>query len=230
MSIDLQKKSSHIAELLAKKGVHKAPTMRAAAALDISGSMGNIIRYGKLQLALNQLMGPAMQFDDNGELDVFKFDDRCEYVGTCSPQNYETFIEDKGIKARGATAYSPIITEGKKFFFEQKKSGFFGFGKSKPVDNTPVLMMIVTDGEPARGDISTTLRMMQEHASDNIYYHLVGVGGDRSSFPTIAMLADKLDNVGEVYLQRFDMTDEEVYAQLISDELVDFVKSHCVSV
>ena len=97
------------------------------------------------------------------------------------------------------------------------------------VDKTPVLMMVITDGEPARGDVQETLRQMRAHQNDNIYYHLVGVGGDRSSFPTIAMLADELDNVGEVYLPRFDMTDEEVYSQLISDELVDFVKSHCVS-
>lgn len=227
---DLEKKAEIIDRFLLTKGIKQAPTMRVAAALDISGSMSGHIAAGDLQNALNQLMGAAMRFDDNGELDVFKFDDRCEYVGTCTPDDYTDYVKRNRISARGGTNYAPIITEAKNFFFEgtaaqPAKKGFFGFGKKEAVaatvDNTPVLMLVLTDGEP--WDADSLEHAFSSTQNENIYYHLVGIGGTRGKFPTIARLADKLDNVGEVYLPRFDMSDDEVYEQLISDELVEFV-------
>ncbi len=236
---DLQKKSEKIDRFLLDKGIKTAPIMRVGAALDISVSMRGIISQGKLQSALDQLMGAAMRFDDNGELDVFKFDDRCDYVGTCTPDDYSDYVKRNGIAVRGGTNYAPIVHAAQKFFFgaggspapaAPEKKGFFGFGKSTPApapaaapltDSTPVLMLVITDGEP--GDKSETLRALQAATATPIYYHLVGVGGPRSKFPTIAYLADELPNVGEVYLPDFGMSDDEVYAQLICDELVEFV-------
>ncbi len=238
MSIDLTKKAEQIQIILDKKGLKQAPIMRVGAALDISGSMdmrssGNIISSGGLQKAFNQMMGVSVKFDDNGELDVFKFDNSCEYVGTSKPVegDYDVFIEQRGIKARGGTCYAPIVTEAIKFFFpEAKKSGgFFGFGAKEeaPASTDPVLLLILTDGEPS--DFSATKRAMQEAEKYPIYFHMVGIGdgnngrGGREGFPTIARLADDLPNVGEVYLGHFDLPDAQVYDQLICDELVGWV-------
>lgn len=231
---ELRKKSDKIDAFLLRKGIKQAPIMRVGAALDISGSMSNIIGRGHLQLALNQLMGAAMRFDDNGELDVFKFDDHCEYVGTCSPKDYETFVDKRGIRVRGGTNYAPIVTETQKFFFDAKaaepaKKSFFGFGKSTPAvqanagNNIPVLMMVITDGEVSRVDRDETNRLLTRAENTPIYYHFVGVGGSRANFPSIAYLADERPNVGEVYLPNFGMSDDEVYDQLICDELIEFV-------
>lgn len=243
--IDLQKKVEKVTIQLAKKGIQQAPIMRVGVALDISGSMYQIISSGRLQTAFNQIMGVAVTFDDNGELDVFKFDDRCEYVGTSKPEagDYDQFIRNNRITDRGGTAFAPIVEAARNFFFKPKGGavaaaagkvgGFFGFGKSKPAeapattveyeDNTPVLMLILTDGEP--GDRNATMRAMKatEDAGLPIYYHMVGINGTRDSFRTIAWLADELGNVGEVYLPSIDMTDDEIYAQVIGDELVGFV-------
>lgn len=217
MAIDLNKKKEAVNTILLTKGVSKAPIMRVGAALDISGSMESIIIRGDLQRALNQLMGVAMSFDDNGQLDVFKFDTRCDYVGTADDKNFENFVNKNNIAARGGTAYAPIIEQSLKFFF---KGGLF-----KKADDSPVLMLIITDGEPNDG-YANIKRVLEQAQSKNIYFHLVGVGGTRNNFPTIARLADDLPDVGEVYLPRFDLSDEEVYSQLICDELIDFVKSH----
>lgn len=233
VAIDLQKKAETVGIILAKSGITQAPTMRVAVALDISGSMDGIIRTGALQAAFDQLMGVAVKFDDNGELDVFKFDTRCEYVGTSKPEtgDYDQFIKNNRISARGGTNYSPIVTSALDFFFAgdttTKKGGFLGFGgKTETVaaDNTPVLMLIVTDGEP--GDRSETLKAMKDSTSRPIYYHMVGVGGERRNFPTIAYLADELPNVGEVYLPRLKMSDDEIYSQLICQELIEFIGQH----
>lgn len=225
LPIDLQKKSEAVGIQLAKHGIRQAPTMRVGIALDISGSMYHIISSGMLQNAFNQMMGVSVQFDDNGELDVFKFDTRCEYVGTSKPEagDYDQYIRNNKITDRGGTSYSPIVKAARDFFFKPK-GGFLGGMFSKGgnyEDDTPVLMLILTDGEP--GDRQETLKAMQDTASMPIYYHMVGIGGTRDDFSTIAWLADELPNVGEVYLPRLDMSDEEIYEQLICDELVGFV-------
>lgn len=229
-NFDLSKKVEKLDRFLLTKGLRTAPTMRVGLAADISGSMLDIIRSGGLQKAFNQLMAPAVKFDDNGELDVFKFDDRCEYVGTATPEDFENYVERNGIRARGATNYAPIVTETLKFFFglnnvsPAKKSLLGMFSKSAPAataNNSPVLVLIVTDGEC--GDRAETERALVEAQKYNIYFHFVAVG--RASFPTIKYLADKLPNVGDVYLRDFGMSDDEVYEQIVSDELVGWIKT-----
>ncbi len=226
-TLDLTKKAEAVGQLLLAKGVKTVPTMRVGIALDISGSMHRIISSGILQKAFNQMMGVSVKFDDNGELDVFKFDTRCEYVGTSSPVagDYDNFIAANKIVDRGGTSYAPIVREATKFFFEPKSSGgFLGFGKKNTDANQePVLMLVLTDGEP--NDARETAAAMREAENHPMYFHLVGIGGARRNFPTIAKLADDLDNVGEVYLPSLDMPDAEVYEQLICDELVQWIGS-----
>ncbi len=236
MSIELTKKAEKVGILLTKKGITNAPTMRVGLAIDVSGSMdmGKTPLYssGILQEAFNQMMGVAVKFDDNGELDVFEFNNSCRYIGTCNPAEHANYIK-KHIRIGGGTNYGPIVESAGDFFFkgakkETKSGGFLGFGKKTivettgPVDNTPVLMIVLTDGEPS--DAGQTLRLLEAHKSDNIYWHFVGINGNRGSFPTIAHLADALPNVGEVYLPRLDMSDDEIYEQLICDELVAWVR------
>lgn len=224
--ISLQKRAEKVGILLQKKGINTAPIMRVGCPIDISGSMDRIIRSGALQSAFDITMGVAFKFDDNGELDVFAFDTRCDFIDTATPNNYTSFINDKRIAARGGTAYTPIINAAIDFYFGAKKSGgFLGFGKKIEVNNTPVLLLIYTDGEP--GDSYSSIKRALEAAQGHpIYFHFIGVGGTRKDFRTIAQLADDLPNVGEVYLPRFDLSDDEVYEQVICDELVQWIGGH----
>lgn len=222
--IDLKKKAEHIGRILLTKGVKTAPIMRVGLAIDVSGSMIGIYNSGKLQAAFDQMMGVSVKFDDNGELDVFQFNNNCKYIGTSSPTDYENYIR-KHISIDGATSYAPIVEAALDFFFKPKKTGgFMGFGGKSEVNDMPVLMIVLTDGQP--DDDARTLRALEAAGDKNIYWHFVGIGGDRRSFSTIARLADALANVGEVYLPRIDMSDDEIYEQLICDELVEWIGSH----
>jgi hypothetical protein len=249
LDFDLQKKAELVTDLLKKEGVVNIPKMRVGGALDVSISMRPHIDDGRpgnrLQKTVNQLMGPAIKLDDNGEIDMFKFDDYCEYVGTCSPATYSNYVQKNGIRVRGGTAYAPIVKAVLDFYFKQgakvvvepAKKGLFGFG-SKPavintlpdsIDTTPVLFMIITDGEVSPADRRETEKLLREAIDKPIYFHFVAVGGGKGGggpvgFPTIHYLADALPNVGEVYLPDFGMSDEAVYEQLICDELIVFLK------
>ena len=217
--VDLTKKAEAVGVSLAKKGINKAPVMRVGAALDVSTSMIPMIP-AKLQKAFDQLMGVSIKFDDNGELDIFAFNHKCWRVGTATVANHADYVR-RNLKADGSTNYSPIVIEAVKFFLA-KKGGFLGMGGK--VDRTPVLMMVLTDGGIDRQDEAETLAQLRAISDEPIFFHLVGVGGGEGSFPTIKRLAKALDNVGEVYLPSFEMTDEAIYDQLISDKLVAWLR------
>jgi hypothetical protein len=228
MSISLEKRAEKVKISLVKKGVNVAPTLRVGCAFDESGSMEKYFKIPRngdsvLQETFNRIMGVAITFDDNGELDCFGFTDKCRSIGTATPANYTTYVKDH-LKCGGGTAYYPIITEAKKFFFSPKKTGgIFGFGAKKTVDNSPVLMIIFTDGNTFAEDRDDTYRMLKGTEHENIYWHFVGIGGNGpSSFPIIKYLADELSNVGDVYLSSIDIPEEELYEQIISNELVEW--------
>ena len=228
MSVDvsgfnLVKATETLDRFLLEKGIgQNAPTMRVGAAIDISGSMSSAYRSGEVQKTLNRLVPIGLKFDDNGEIDVFKFDNRCEYVETATPQNYETFVRDHNIGPRGGTEYAPVVTKALDFFELGKKKGLLSglFSKNTAAAKAdPVLMLILTDGDCS--DSSATERALVAAQQHDIYWHFVGVGG--ASFRTIRHLADKLPNVGDVYLKNFSVSDEELYGQIISVELVTWV-------
>lgn len=210
---NLTKAQETLDRFMLEKGVQTAPTLRVGAALDISGSMHSIIQRGDLQRTVNQLVPVGLKFDDNGEVDVFKFDNRCSHVGTLNQRNYGDYVRANRIAADGGTCYAPIIREALNFFFKPK-------GLLRKTDTTPVLMQIITDGECS--DAGAAERAVVESQSLPVYWQFVGVG--RANFPTIKYLADKYPNVGDVYLRDFGLSEEEVYAQVVSDELIEWVK------
>lgn len=229
VDFDLEKKKEKVQFILEKGGLTNAPTLRVCAALDISGSMDTIINNGKLQDAFTQMMGITVNFDDDGELDVFKFDDVCEYVGTANTSNYKDYVARNRIRARGGTSYAPVITETSRFLFEapaQPKTGFFGglFSAGKKVEapadkHVPALVMMLTDGHPQ--DENNTRRVLSQYQSHEVYFSLIGVGG--GDFSVIDRLADEFDNVGDVILRDFGMSDDDVYKQLVSEELIGWL-------
>lgn len=151
-----------------------------------------------------------------------KFNHACQYVGTATPANHADYVARK-LRPSGSTNYSPIVIEAGRFFFK-KKGGLFGTPIGAKVDRSPVLMLILTDGGIDSRDEDKTVREIKALADQPIFFHFVGVGGQKGQFPSIARLANQLTNVGEVYLPRFDMPDEEIYEQLISDKLVEWIK------
>lgn len=245
--IDLSKRVQAASIQLAKKGLTAPPTMRVAGAIDISGSMADEIRDGSVQKVFDQLLGIAGKFDDDGSIDMFQFDDRADYIGVCEATNYGSYVKDVGLKSRGGTAYSPcvkLITE--KMFGSaaapapQKSGGLMGMFAKKPeaaaaapagANQMPVLVFFITDGAPlAEGgsadvqfrNIKPAFLAAQQHP---IYFQMVGINNQSGQFRCLEMLADDLPNVGFVGMNGFDKTDEQLYGEVLSDELITWVKT-----
>jgi hypothetical protein len=233
LSLNLVKeKAAEVTLSLKKKGIVKVPPMRVVAVFDVSGSMNGNIRGGALQKAADQVLGVAYKFDDNGEVDVFTFDNEVRQPKSMTAEDFGSYVQreimDKGFNTQGSTKYDRALTAVLDFLFAPKggSKGFMGFGAKKgAVDNSLALVLFFTDGSPDGGDGSA--RVIQEAAAQNVYFQMIGVGRDDFSF--ISRLADRFDNVGMVELSGFNMSDSTIYDALVTDEFAAFLRTHGAS-
>lgn len=176
--------------------------------LDRSGSMSGQYRCGDVQNVLTRLLPLALKFDDNGELEVYVFDEKCDKVPVpLTIQNYQTYVEEE-IMAKGygprdcGTNYAPAI---------RKTDNDFNDGSPYPAFG-----MLITDGACwDESDTDTAIRNSSEH---KIFYQCVGIG--RDNFNYLRKLDDldgrKVDNTAFIKVSDFaDLTDEQLYAKLL---------------
>lgn len=236
MSISLEKRAEKVGIVLAKRGLLAAPKTRVGVAVDVSGSARPFYRNGQMQETLDRLLAVATKFDDNGELDAWAFDNNVVVLPTITAEDEGTYVADKLVPAVdgmwGGTSYAPTLEAAMKFYFgdsiASKVTGFFGslFDKKQstptPTSNEPAMLLFITDGENNdRTDAANVLR--QAAANSPMYFNMVGIGPERQ-FGFLKDMADELPNVGFVSMSTLEMTDEELYERVVSQEFVDWIK------
>lgn len=234
MNLNLEKKAEAVGLVLAKKGINSAPTMRVFAGIDISGSMGGLFQNGSVQKVFDQCLGIAVKFDDNGELDVWAFDNRSHRAPSAVAEDYGNYIGSSsqrkgkfGHWPYGGTSYAPVLRDMIEFGFPgSKPKGLFGFGAKKAPVGEPVMILFFTDGEPDDANAAEAIIRKCSEERTNVYFNLVGIGN--GGFRTLEYLADKYDNCGFTSFRNLDRSDAEVYDDLINDELVAFIKGQGV--
>ena len=65
---------------------------RVAVALDFSGSMSRLYKDGSVQAVIERLLPIAVQFDDNGEMELWLFENGYYRLNTINLSNYHDFI------------------------------------------------------------------------------------------------------------------------------------------
>lgn len=251
--LQLEKSIAKVSLALSKYGVGEPPTVRLGAALDVSYSTKEKGLYssGAMQLTHDRLMAIAGKFDDNGELDMWSFDDKYQQLVTASVDSYGSYVRehilnDNNVKKWGGTAYAPVMQGAVDFWFGNptpeavaavapKRAGFFArmLGhKAEPVvvqpvaqaasgsSDVPAWMLFITDGES--GDEAAAERVLAASQKHPVYWTLVGVGAGHQ-FGFIERMADKYPNVGFLNLSSLGLSEDELYEQLITDELCDWL-------
>lgn len=149
----------------------------------------------------------------------------------------------------GGTYYAPVMQSAVDFWFgnptsaalaavaPKKPAGLLArlFGsKPEPVTPAPVMapvaddpsrklpawMLFLTDGENT--DEAATERVLREAQEHAVYWTLVGVG-EAKHFGFIERMADKYPNVGFLNLSSLDISEDELYEQLITQEVCDWL-------
>lgn len=211
--IDLTKKTG------VNLGNHKA---RVAVVMDYSGSMRRLYTTGAVQRVLTRLMPLALRFDDNGELDIWLFNQGYMSIPSMTLENFDDYINQVANKSGfrfGATSYAPVLEDVLRTYFNKKTSllkGLFG-RKNEQVEEPPVFVIFITDG--ANNDRGATNTVIRNSANERIFIQFVGIGDEEFQYlQKLDDLKDRpVDNTGFIKVKDFEMLkDEEVYNMLLS--------------
>ncbi len=186
--------------------------------MDISGSMGDLYRSGFVQEVIERIVPVAMQFDDNGELDLYMFETNCKKHPTnVTLNNIDGFV-DREILGKynfGGTNYSPPIKMIQADCTQAKK-GLFG---SKPVSmQNPAYVIFITDGE--NSDHREAEAAIKEISKFGVFFQFVGIGSASFSFlqRLDTMSGRFIDNANFFQVKDLkSMTDEDLYGKLLAE-------------
>lgn len=205
--LNLRKETVNI--LCLQKNIAPDQKARVSVVMDFSGSMSPLYRNGTVQAVLERLLPIAMQFDDNGEMELWLFDDGFRRMPNITLQNYYGYV-DKEILSKhyhmGCTEYAPIM-----------KDVFDKYLVEEP-DNIPNLVLFITDG--ANSDRPKSEKVIQELSGYPIFWQFIGIG--QRSFPFLEELDDignrVVDNANFFALNDFQsIEDDKLYGKLLNE-------------
>ena len=200
-------------------------------AIDYSGSMNSLYYSGFVQQVVQRIVPIAMAFDDNGEMEVYKFHDGVEKVKTSvTVANVEDYVKKYVMDNNmGGTNYAPTINKIVEDHTTSESGGFFSklFGSSsKPKIekmDLPVYVIFITDGENYdRADAEQAIRVASNHG---IFFQFVGISANgRGSFSFLEKLDNmsgrKVDNANFFQISNNDLvnkSDNQLYQQLLHE-------------
>lgn len=207
-----------LVDLSKKSGVNLAKhRARVAVVMDYSGSMRRQYADGSVQRLLTRLMPLALRFDDNGELDVWVFDNNSTEMPGMTLTNFDNYVKTATRsmeEPKYGTEYAPVIKDVLDYYFVDN------------IDNScPSFVIFITDG--ANSDERASERVIRESANKDVFIQFVGIGTE--SFRFLEKLDDltgrPVDNTGFIKVRDFDkITDNEVYDKLLA-QYPDWLKA-----
>lgn len=230
--------------VLQKQGIHERIPALVGLDIDVSGSMQGLFQSGAVQSALERVLPVALYFDEDGRVDtwVFSGGDRIAQIAPANAQNYKGFVEREIVRSAGlggilwgGTSYGPVIRANLAHYglLEEREAGgllgmIFGGTREALGEDTrsglPAINYFFTDGENDDRDAAWSLLEKAEHAESQIYYIMVGIGGEE--FPFLRRAAEAFPNVGFVKVDDLDAFagGDDAYEKLLPSELCAWLK------
>ncbi|PLR91602.1 VWA domain-containing protein [Bacillus sp. T33-2] len=232
--LDLSKKAKVSLEKVGLQS-HQA---KVALCLDISGSMFNLYKSGKIQEFAERILALGTRFDDDGSIDIFLFGQNAHNVGELSIDNFNGFVNNiiRKHPLEGGTYYGKVIKEIRQHYFGTAAK------RQKPLSrDIPIYVMFVTDG--ATFDENVTVSHIQNSSYEPIFWQFMAIGKSnkdvkrrkgkfRSLFQSDFSFLEQLDNMSGRYVDNADffsvedpiaISDSELY-DLLMEEYPDWVK------
>lgn len=181
---------------------------RVGVVFDFSYSMENLYRNGTVQSVLERLFPLALQFDDNGEMEAWIFDNVYHRLPNITMSNFYGYVE-KNILHRysmGGTEYSPVLIDlYKKYMMEDP-------------ENLPNYIIFITDGE--NQDTTETTSVIKKLSKYPIFIQFVGIGN--CSFRYLKKLDEMkgryVDNVNFFEIEDInEISDNILYEKLLQE-------------
>ena len=199
-TIDLTKKKEEVHTICLSKQPLNGLKAQVGLVLDYSGSMDNLYYNGTVQSVIENTLPLAMEFDDNGTMEVWIFENGYHRLPDITLANCGDYVnrEILGKYDMGGTYYAPVM---KDVINTYKKS------------ELPSYVLFITDGD--NSDQTKTVPVIVEAAKLPIFWQFVGVGHARFSF------LEKLDDLTERYVDNADFFEVKNASDITYKQLLD---------
>lgn len=245
LTLNLEKATVALRLNLQKAGIHTPPELEVGIGLDVSGSFEDEHVDGITNALITRLIPWALAFDPDKKIDCLTFSDGPQHVHDVGPitvDNLDGFVK-KHVIGRvdgwmGGTDYSYVVERYLAHFgWAQvvEKAGFIGklFGQKDRVvasdGKRKSLVIVITDGENTDQRRTIEVLRASEQRKDEVYFIFLGVSNQGVKFPFIERLGDMFGNVGFYGISNLrsfvQLSDGEFNEALITDELIDWLKS-----
>lgn len=205
-TISLKKNAARI--VLEKKKL-TGVTARVGIVLDISGSMRQLYRKGIVQDAVERILAVASQFDDDGSLDVWVYDNEFSRLPAVTEKDFSDYVErqiltNDSIHKFGRNDEPKVMEDVILKYTEEEPSG------------EPVFLVFINDGGCKPG----IKKSIVSSSTQPIFWQFVGIGN--SNFDVLRKLDTMegrfVDNANFFHLDYLEnVTDEELYDQLLNE-------------
>ena len=210
MSIDLRKRIVDLGQKAAfAANQHGIEGQRAQVVLvlDISASMNALYQSGVIQRVIERILGLAVTFDDDGQIDLLLFGTNAYPLPPVTLDEIAGYVERVILaryKIREATNYAPPL----RLIRDQYRS-------PQPA---PVFVIFLTDGSNA--DRRESAEAIRELSSQPVFVQFVGIG--KEDFPFLRKLDELpgrvIDNAGFMAVDDLDaIQDAELYDRLLNE-------------
>lgn len=205
-TISLRK--NKVGVVLEKKKL-KGVTARVGLVLDISGSMRKLYKEGEVQKVVERILAVASQFDDDGSLDVWVYDNEFSRLPAATEENFEGYVEqyilnNDAVHKFGRNDEPKVMEDVIRKYTKEEPSA------------EPVFLVFINDGGCKPG----IKKPLVESSSQPIFWQFVGIGD--SNFDVLRKLdtmeGRALDNANFFHIQDIEkVSDEELYDQLLNE-------------
>ena len=205
-SISLLKKSAGI--VLEKKNLTNV-TARVGLVLDISGSMRKLYKNGTVQRVVERILAVASQFDDDGALDIWVYDNEFSRLKPVTEHDFERYVDqyilnNDLIHKFGRNDEPPVMEDVIQKYTTEDSS------------KDPAFIVFINDGGCKR-----TIKKPVAASSDKpLFWQFVGIGD--SNFEVLEKLDEMdgryIDNANFFHIKDIEtISDNELYDLLLNE-------------
>lgn len=179
---------------------------QVALLLDISGSMTSLYKRGTVQKVIDKIVPLAMQFDDNGEFELWYFGSNIQRKASVTIRNYASTSDDwKTVMGSlgGGTNLAPAMQEVVEEYENSK---------------IPAYVLCITDGATAYQ--SRVKDIMKKSSSKPIFWQFIGLGKNKFGIleELDTMSGRVVDNANFFSLNDIETIDPtELYSKMLAE-------------
>ncbi|QCJ41326.1 VWA domain-containing protein [Bacillus sp. S3] len=205
-TIDLQKKSVKI--VLEKKNLVKV-TARVGLVLDITGLMRNLYKNGTVQRVVERILAMASQFDDDGVLDVWVYDNEFSRLKPVTERDFAGYVDriilkDELVHKFGRNDEPPVMKDVLRKYLEEDPS------------KDPAYIVFINDG----GCKKTIKPLIESSAKYPVFWQFVGIGNGNFDFlrKLDTLEGRVVDNANFLHIEDIDkVSDDQLYDALLNE-------------